>query len=165
MITDLPPVPSRADPSTFSAKSDLFLGALDTFGTELNATREDVNLSQTQASASKTSASTSATNANASANNASTYAANALVNANAAAANTNAPLWVSGTTYALGRLVYSAVTGRTYRRIVAGAGTTDPSSDTVNWTVLGLDINTSYPVLRPTLNLNFTSEAIDPRIT
>lgn len=165
MITDLPPVPSRADPSTFSAKSDLFLGALDTFGTELNATKEDVNLSQIEASASKTSASTSATNANTSANNASTYAANALVNANAAAANTNAPLWVSGTTYALGRLVYSAVTGRTYRRIIAGAGTTDPSSDAVNWTVLGLDINTSYPTIRPALNLSFTSEAIDPRIT
>jgi hypothetical protein len=41
--------------------------------------------------------------------------------------------WVSGTTYAVGNLVYNA--GATYARIVAGAGTTAPASDAVNWLV------------------------------
>jgi hypothetical protein len=41
--------------------------------------------------------------------------------------------WVSGTTYAVGNLVYDA--GATYARIVAGDGTTAPASDAVNWLV------------------------------
>jgi hypothetical protein len=45
-----------------------------------------------------------------------------------------ATLWVSGTTYALGVCVYSPINSQTYRRIVAGAGTTDPSLDSTNWT-------------------------------
>lgn len=41
--------------------------------------------------------------------------------------------WVSGTTYALGDVVWSPIDYQTYRRIVAGAGTTDPSADGTNW--------------------------------
>jgi hypothetical protein len=39
--------------------------------------------------------------------------------------------WVSGTTYAVGNLVYNL--GVTYRRKVAGAGVTAPASDSTNW--------------------------------
>ncbi|HLP97498.1 MAG TPA: hypothetical protein VK149_03535 [Sideroxyarcus sp.] len=58
-------------------------------------------------------------------------------------------LWVSGTTYALDKLVISPITGRTYKRIIAGAGTTDPSADGTNWQLVNLgefvaqDINTA----------------------
>ena len=41
--------------------------------------------------------------------------------------------WVSGTTYALGAVVWSPTNQQIYRRIVAGAGTTDPSADGTNW--------------------------------
>jgi hypothetical protein len=39
--------------------------------------------------------------------------------------------WVTGTTYAVGNLVYNL--GFTYARIVAGAGSTAPASDPTNW--------------------------------
>lgn len=55
---------------------------------------------------------------------------------NATAAAFGVTLWVSGTTYALGDRVYSPITYRTYRRSVAGAGTTDPSADSTNWTIV-----------------------------
>lgn len=49
-------------------------------------------------------------------------------------ANRQLPLrWVSGTSYGIDADVWSAVDGRMYRRIVAGAGATDPSSDATNW--------------------------------
>lgn len=48
-------------------------------------------------------------------------------------ANSDPIYWVSGTTYARGRVVRSPSDEQTYVRIVAGAGTTDPSSDTTNW--------------------------------
>lgn len=41
--------------------------------------------------------------------------------------------WVSGTTYAQGKTVRSPANHQLYVRIIAGAGTTDPSSDTTNW--------------------------------
>lgn len=45
----------------------------------------------------------------------------------------DAPLWVSGSTYAVNDLVVRTQTHRIYRRLVAGAGTTAPESDTTNW--------------------------------
>lgn len=42
-------------------------------------------------------------------------------------------LWVSGTTYALADVTQSTVNQRWYKRIIAGAGTTDPSADATNW--------------------------------
>ena len=53
--------------------------------------------------------------------------------AEAAATSAGAVAWVSGTTYALGAVVWSPANRRIYRRIVAGAGTTDPSADGTNW--------------------------------
>ena len=50
-ITTLPDAPSRADPSTFSAKSDALLGALDTFVTETNTVAGEVNANAIAAAA------------------------------------------------------------------------------------------------------------------
>jgi hypothetical protein len=158
-ITALPTPPSRQDPANFATRADAFLGALPTFATEANSTAADVNASQSIATASAAAASASQTAAAAS-------AAAASASAATAASASGATAWVSGTTYALGAVVYSTVTGRTYRRIVAGAGTTDPSADTTNWRVLVLDMDTSCPTIRPTLNLDFANtEVLDPRIT
>lgn len=44
--------------------------------------------------------------------------------------------WVSGTTYAQGVNVWDPVTLLTYRRKVAGAGTTRPALDPTNWALL-----------------------------
>ena len=44
-----------------------------------------------------------------------------------------AAMWVSGATYEIGNPVISPVSLQLYRRAIAGAGTTDPSLDPVNW--------------------------------
>jgi hypothetical protein len=78
-------------------------------------------------------AASSAVSAAASSSSASDSASSASANAVAAAASAGASVWVSGTTYALGDARYSPINVQVYRRIVAGAGTTDPSLDATNW--------------------------------
>jgi hypothetical protein len=63
-------------------------------------------------------------------------AAAAAASATAAGAAANAVAWVSGTTYALNAAVISPINQQTYRRAIAGAGTTDPSLDATNWVKL-----------------------------
>lgn len=46
----------------------------------------------------------------------------------------SSPLWVSGTTYAIGDVRSLVATGRQYTRRTAGAGTTAPNLDPTNWT-------------------------------
>ena len=124
-ITALPTPPSRQDPVNFSSEADAFLGALPAFGTEANALASEVNAAASSASSSASSATT---------------AKNLAEAASAAAiAAANAPLWVSGTTYAVGDAVISPVDLQTYRRKIAGAGTTDPSLDSTNWSNLSSD--------------------------
>ena len=108
-ITALPTPPSRDDPANFSARADAFLSALPTFATEANALAADVN----------------------------TDASDAAASAAAAIAASGATKWVSGTTYAEGDVVWSPITYFIYRRKSAGAGTTDPSSDSTNWALVG----------------------------
>lgn len=108
-ITALPTPPTRSDSANFSTRADAFLAALPTFQAEMNVDSAAVG-------ANATLASTSATNA---------------------AASANAPIWVSGTTYAIGDVRWSPATRFTYRRITAGAGTTDPSADPTNWALAG----------------------------
>lgn len=65
----------------------------------------------------------------------------AEVNANAAICQSAAMVvsvtaWASGTTYAVGVVVYDPVDFLTYRRKVAGAGTTRPGLDATNWQLL-----------------------------
>jgi len=50
---------------------------------------------------------------------------------------TDFPAWVSGTTYAVGDKCIRTSTHRIYQRLVAGAGTTAPESDTTNWEDVG----------------------------
>jgi hypothetical protein len=81
------------------------LGALPDFATEANALAVDVNADAVTAQGA----------------------------ASAAVETLNATQWVSGTTYAQGVAVWSPITYVTYRRKIAGAGTTDPSADPTNW--------------------------------
>lgn len=99
--------------------------------------------SAVQAATSANNAATSATNASNSATASATSATTALGHAQNAAAATGAALWVSGTTYAIGALVWSPINARVYRRLTAGAGTTDPSVDTTNWLVLSVVVEQS----------------------
>ncbi|MDE1943470.1 MAG: hypothetical protein KGI47_10075 [Betaproteobacteria bacterium] len=49
-----------------------------------------------------------------------------------------APVWVSGSTYTYGNVVFSPANFQTYRHVTASsAGTTDPSLDATNWAEVG----------------------------
>ncbi len=111
-ITTLPTPPSREDPINFADRADTFLGALPTFGDQANLVAAEINANAAAASTAETQAEAAAA---------------------AALATANTTLWVSGTTYAQGVVVYSPITFLSYRRKIAGAGTTDPSADTTNW--------------------------------
>lgn len=63
-------------------------------------------------------------------------AASSAANASAAASAATATQWVSGTTYAVGDARWSPITKISYRRLIAGAGTTDPSADATNWAAI-----------------------------
>jgi len=45
--------------------------------------------------------------------------------------------WISGTTYAVGDVRIRTETHRKYQRLIAGAGTTAPELDTINWLDIG----------------------------
>lgn len=129
-IAALPIAPSITRPVTFAEETDTFLLALDPFRTDANQLLADA---QTAAS----TAVTKAGEALGSAGAASTSATNAATSEANAASSAGAAKWVSGTTYALGAAVWSPANRVVYRRIVAGAGTTDPSADATNWAMLG----------------------------
>lgn len=118
-ITALPTPPTRNDPINFADRGDLFMAALPVFVTEVNALEVNVMQKEVDAAASAAAALLSEQHA--------------LASENAANSLTNVVLWVSGTTYAQGVCVWSPTNFLTYRRKVAGAGTTDPSSDSTNW--------------------------------
>ena len=122
-ITALPAAPSTAAPSTFSSLADAFIAALATLRTETNSI-STVNYNN---------AVDAYNNAVAGAASAAAAAASSV----AATAAANVTKWVSGTTYAQGAGVWSPANYQSYRRKVAGAGTTDPSLDTANWALLG----------------------------
>lgn len=125
-IAALPTVPQRSDPANFAARGDSFLTALPTFRTEINALGANVYANAVEAEASATTATSGAGSASASA----AAAANSAI---AAASSAGAAVWVTGTTYSAGAVVWSPITRLTYRRISTGAGTTDPSADPSNW--------------------------------
>jgi len=116
MITPLPTPPTRSDPANFSQRADDFMGALPAFATETNATAVAADADATSALQSKIDAAASAAGANASA---------------------NVTKWVSGTTYQEGAVVWSPANTFSYRRkTAAGSGTTDPSADGTNYTLV-----------------------------
>jgi hypothetical protein len=115
-ITNLPTPPSRQEPATFSVQADAFLGALPTFGTQVNAAGDFIDGVGAQVTTDAATASAAAATA---------------VNA------ANADEWVSGATYAEGDVVWSGITYQTYRSKAAHSGiTTDPAGDAVNWQVI-----------------------------
>jgi len=136
-ITPLPTPPTRDDPTTFSSRADAFLSALPTFATEANALAVDANADAVAAAASELAATAAAS---------------------AAIAATNVTKWVSGTTYAQGVVVWSPITYLSYRRKIAGAGTTDPSADSTNWALVA---GTGDVTLAGAQTL--TNKRIDPR--
>lgn len=113
------------DPDTFDATTEAFIGALPQF-------EIDMNTASSAAVSAASSASTSASTAT-------TKAAEAVASAQSANGAAGAAKWVSGTTYAEGDCVWSPIDYLSYRRKVAGAGTTDPSSDTTNWARIATD--------------------------
>jgi hypothetical protein len=73
--------------------------------------------------------------------------------------------WVSGTTYAKNVAVISQVNFQTYRRRVAGAGTTDPANDAANWAMLtGSGAFIPQPAPATSINLaagNYFTKTLD----
>jgi hypothetical protein len=84
-------------------------------------------------------------------------ASSAEAAAEAATFASGAAQWVSGTTYTKGKVVWSVANGRTYRRLIAGAGTTDPAADRVNWVILSSepDILAMATVTAAVANIDF----------
>ena len=130
-FTPIDPIPvamqSMAQ-AVFDAYYDAHMRQLPTYTDQLNILGGQVEANRVASASSATASSASAA---ASASSAADAASSAL----AASAGANATKWVSGTTYADGVVVWSpASPGRfSYRRIGAGAGTTDPSLDPTNW--------------------------------
>jgi len=120
-ITPLPAAPDAATqtPSAYAVTATAFAEALPALVTEQNTLSGQINTVSGEVAA-----------------NAVTAAADAVTAAAAATAAENfsgAVEWVSGTTYALGSVVWSPIDFKPYRRIIAGAGITDPSADATNW--------------------------------
>lgn len=84
-------------------------------------------------------------------------ASSAEAAAEAATFASGAVQWVSGTTYTKGKVVWSVANGRTYRRLIAGAGTTDPAADRVNWVILSSepDVLATATVTTAVANIDF----------
>jgi len=84
-------------------------------------------------------------------------ASSAEAAAEAATFASGAAQWVSGTTYTKGKVVWSVANGRTYRRLIAGAGTTDPAADRVNWVILSSepDVLATATVTTAVANIDF----------
>lgn len=142
-ITALPTPPTTADPLNFDTRADAFVLALVTLRNEINAISTVNYDNAVDAAASATSAATQvglATTqvglATAQANIATTQASAASNSALLAASYAGAAVWVTGTTYAIGDVRYSTLNQKVYRRITAGAGSTDPSLDSTNWKII-----------------------------
>lgn len=116
-ITLLPDPPSRANPSDFANKADLFLGALPTFAVEANTLATDVNLKQTQAAASAVAADASA--------DAAALSATSAINAPGTTATSTTSL-----TIGTGSKTFTIQTGKAYSvgQTVVVANTVTPTN-------------------------------------
>lgn len=137
-ITTLPETPSRQDPTNFASEADAFLGALPTFGDELNSLGSYLD----------------------------TLAGTIDAQADAAIEAAGAEAWVSGQAYSAGNVVYSLIDYRTYRANTSTSGTTDPSLSS-SWTRIGGlsadsngDVTFSNSIIETVYTL--TGTALDP---
>lgn len=121
------PLPDPADRTTFSAR-------------KLEQLRWANNEYSTGSMALATASYNNALDAQGSATECAASAAAANASAAAAALASGVTKWVSGTTYGDGVNVWSPTNFLTYRRKVAGAGTTDPISDPANWQIMLPDL-------------------------
>lgn len=129
-ITPLPSAPQPTDSTaTFNTKAFAWVAALDTFTTEANALASAVDADAAAADADAAAAAASALTASSA--------------ATTAVAAAGAVAWVSGTTYAIGNVVWSPITYLSYRRKTNGAGTTDPSADSTNWELISGNVTTT----------------------
>lgn len=93
--------------------------------------------------------------ANALAVEVSSAAVETIAQAAAAKAAVGAAAWVSGRTYQKNEGAISQVNFQTYRRRIAGAGTTDPANDSTNWAMLaGTGSFIPLPVTTTTIDLS-----------
>lgn len=129
-IAAAPDAPTRSSPSTFAARADAWLTWLVSFVAECAAVATNVYNNAVDAYNNAVAGAASAAAALVS-------QGAAAASAQAAATSAGAAIWVSGTTYAIGDARWSPSTRYVYRRITAGAGTTDPSADATNWALAG----------------------------
>ena len=124
-MTDIPAFPALSDRAagTYNSKAFAFASHMaDKFNDEVGAVAWSARKNALEAE-SRASAATSA-------------AQQAVSAAADAVALVDANPWISGTTYAKNIAVISQLNFQTYRRRVAGAGTTDPRDDSTNWAIL-----------------------------
>lgn len=123
-LTAPPTAPARTQaPATFITNADAWVAWVATNVTQTTTLVGQFNIVSGEV--------------NANAIIATTKAAEASASAAQAAAASGVTKWVSGTTYAEGDGVWSPLDYQSYRRIVTGAGTTDPSIDVTNWALIG----------------------------
>ena len=132
-ITALPSPPDPNNRGTFNALAYPWSVAQGVFATQVGAVAANVAANATDAKNSADYAGAAMGGAQAAQ---AAAAAQATIAANTVSA-AGAVLWVTGTTYAIGNVVYSPLTLTNYRRRTAGAGATDPSLDATNWISLG----------------------------
>jgi hypothetical protein len=137
-----PPLPTDST-SAFNTKAFALVAGLNAWSAQANQTAQEVDQSAAAAAGSAGQSAASAVQSAGSANQAAASVVSAadqvaLAESAAAAsvAASTATRWVSGTSYLQDRVVISPIDLGSYRRITAGAGTTDPSLDSVNWAKL-----------------------------
>jgi len=130
-------VPTRQDPANFPARGDDMMSRFPPFQTQINTITQEVNTNTLSAADS---------------------AAQALASSNAAVAVSNTVKWVSGTVYNDGQVVWSPLTKLSYRRSGTGSGTTDPSQDSVNYTLV-TPVSGFGGVVAPTGNQTLTKDS------
>lgn len=139
------PVPTpaiqRGDAATFSERVDEFIRWLVAAVTQFGAVASNVYANALDAFSSATSAANSATVATTQATNAESIV--------------GIMPWVSGTTYAKNAAVISQVNFQSYRRMIAGAGTTDPANDATNWRIIANGSSNFVPVVMAANSVNY----------
>lgn len=135
----VPDFPALSDRATYNARAYAWAGHMDvTYGAEMFALATVTKANADDAVTSASSAASQVALAAAQVTLAAAQVTLAQAQATAAAssaATAGAIAWVSGTTYAVGVARFSLINFQTYRRAIAGAGTTDPANDPANWTL------------------------------